>query len=132
MTTRLTKPLTRRIGDTIVTISETHVEVRRVRHRQGARVALAELVAAVDTVRPPRGWVPRTGELVAVLPYRHRARVASVIQAIPELLVRISFKRGTERVVELGRLVPAENEAVLIQCERSPGSGSKDSDTKLF
>jgi hypothetical protein len=133
MATRLSKPVKRRIGDTIVTLTETHLEIRRIRHLRGVRVALAELVAAADQVRPPRGWIPATGDLVAVLPWRHRARVAMVIPAVPEMLVRISFKRGTERIVELSRLVPVENESVLIQCERTPTNGSsRESDRTLF
>jgi len=57
MVTKLSKPVKRRIGNLIVEVDETHVSVRRFRHKAGVRVAYQELVAAADQVRPPRGWI---------------------------------------------------------------------------
>lgn len=125
--TRLRKPVRRRIGGLIVELSETHVSVRRARRSRGVRVALADLVAAGDQVRSPRGWVPQIGETVAVGASRHRAVVQSLIPCVPEMVVRVRFLRGTERMVELSALVPVESETLLVACERILTDGTSES-----
>lgn len=130
--TRLTKPVRRRIGGLIVELTETHVSVRRARQKRGVRIALAELVAAADQVRPPRGWVPQIGETVAVGVNRHRATVRAVIPCLPEIAVRVCFARGRERTVYLSQLAPVESETLLIRCERIPTDGTTNSGAALF
>lgn len=130
--TRLKKPVRRRIGGLIVELTETHVSVRRARHRDGVRVVLADLVAAVDQVKPPRGWVPQIGETVAVGASRHRATVRALIPYVPEILVRVRFAQGTERTVYLSELTPVESETLLIRCQRTSKDGTRESGPALF
>ncbi len=132
MTTRLTKPLKRRVGNLIVELTETHVRLRRVRHQDSVQVAFSDLIAAVDQVKPPRGWVPEIGETVAVLANRHRATVKAVMPCLPEIAVRVRFAGGTERTVYLSRLVPVESETLLVRCERTPKNGTRESGEGLF
>lgn len=122
MVTRLAggKRIRRRIGGLIVEVDETHVTVCRARHKGGVRVAHADLVAAGDQVRPPRGWIPQIGETVAVLENRHRATVKALVPALPEIIVRVRFPGGTEKSVYSSRLVPVESETLLVRCERTP------------
>ena len=64
--TKYSRRLHRRIGGTIVRLTESHVVVWRAGNtKKKARVALSEMLAALDRVRPPRGWVPQIGEEVA-------------------------------------------------------------------
>lgn len=122
--TRLKRPVRRRIGGLIVELSETHVTVRRARHKRGARVALADLVAATDEVRAPRGWVAQIGETVAVGASRHRATVQALIPCVPEMLARVRFARGTDRMVYVSQLTPVDGETLTIRCERIPQDGT--------
>jgi hypothetical protein len=103
-----------------------------VRGARGVRIALADLVAAADQVKAPRGWVPQIGETVAVGVNRHRAIVRAVIPCVPEIAVRVCFARGSERTVYLSQLEPVESETLLIRCERIPKDGTRESGPALF
>ncbi len=116
--TELKKPLVRSIGNWMVELSATHVEVNRKYCHTKVRIAIADLIAAADQVRPPRGWVPRVDETVAVGKNRHRATVQAVIETMPELSVKVRFPRGTTKTVYLSQLVPVDSTRVLVECER--------------
>jgi len=118
MVTKLLQSLRRLIGSWMVEVSDTHVTVWRKRHKTGVRVSLANMIAANDQVKTPRGWVPQVGETVAVLPRRHRAVVQAVIECVPELVIKVRYPRGTIRMYEQSKLVPVDSPRLLIECER--------------
>lgn len=92
------------------------------RRDSGLLVPGREILAVLDEVRPPQGWIPEVNDTVAVLGNRHRATVVAVILAVPEIAVKIRYPRGGEKTVWLSGLVPVENSKVLVQCERIPRS----------
>ena len=116
--TELTKPLKRSVGNWMLTLSATHLTAKRKNAKKKAvRILIAELIAALDQVRPPRGWVPRVDETVAVGKNRHRATVQAVMETMPEISVKVRFPRGTTKTVYLSQLVPVETTHVLVECE---------------
>jgi hypothetical protein len=130
--TKYRKPIRRRVGGLIVEIDEKGVSVRRVRRKTGVRVRFSELAAAADQVRAPRGWIPKAGEHVALLPTRHRALVVTVIESAIELFAKIVFRRGTERIVEVSRLVPVDGGKLVVECERWPRLEPETHEESLF
>lgn len=132
MVTRLKKPIRRRIGGFIIEVDEEGLSIQRVRHQSGVRILFSELVAAADQIRAPRGWIPSAGERVAVLPTRHRAKVVTLIETSVELYAKIVFRRGTERIVEVSRLVPVDGVGFLVKCHRWPAIAAEVEEESLF
>ncbi len=118
MVTDYSKPVERRRGDLIATLADGHFEIRRAGHQTRARVSFADMLAVLEAANAPRGWVPAIGETVAVGGNRHRARVQAIVPCTPELLARVRFPGGCEKMVELSTLVPVGNRTVTIQCQR--------------
>lgn len=119
-----------------------HIVARRKRRKRGVMVVVRELIAAVDQVRRPKGWVPQVGEKVFVAPTpqawnpvprrRKKATITAVIERATELLMKIRYSsRGKERFMPYERLVPRDG-ILLIQCERTPKDGTTESEPTLF
>jgi hypothetical protein len=104
------------------------------RRDSGLLVPGREILAALDEVRPPQGWIPEVGDTVAVLGNRRRATVVAVILTLPEIVVKVRFPSGSEKKVWLSQAVPVENSKVLVQCERIPRSDTTEPqrEPKLF
>lgn len=67
-----------------------------------------------------------------MLPTRHRARVVALIETAVELYAKIVFRRGTERIVEVSRLVPVDGVEFLVKCQRFPAIAAEADDESLF
>jgi hypothetical protein len=118
MPTTLKKPVTRRIGDRVVSIEAEGVRVRRFRRRVSILLPWSDLDLLLYAAtrkeafeRPaPRGWVPSPGEWVYV---RNtgigRALVLRTVNAVPEMIVRVRLIGGrgaVERQVLLSEVRP--------------------------
>ncbi len=126
MPTTLTKPVTRRIGDLVVRLTDKGLEVRRHRQRRPPlKLAWEVFEQQVDVPatrkaafeRPlPRGWLPKPGEkvFVAIVPGTLCAcvstgQVIQIIEAVPEPIVRVRLNSGrgcTEEQLYLSNVRP--------------------------
>ena len=127
MTTELSKPVARRIGDLVVTIAAEGIRVRWSGRRKTATLPLDVLRRMLDaqSVRTrrdamalplPPGWCPRPGEQVfvsaAVSPGCSVGRVRGVRVAVPEPWIRVAVgpprrRRVLEVILDDVRPLPA-------------------------
>ena len=114
MTTRLRKPLSRRVGDLVVTLEPAGLRVRRAHGRRAVSVTWEWLLArapfaardrreAFGQPLPP-GWRPQRGDWVFVKPFQGtmsnvvaRGLVLAVLPGAGEELVRVLFRYGKRR-----------------------------------
>jgi len=125
MVTKLKKPVTRRIGERVVSIEAEGVRVRRLRRRASILLPWPELEARIfalytalkATTRKqafavplPRGWFPLPGERVFVRGTRiGRGIVLRSINAVPEVIVRVRLigaRGATELQTKLSDVRP--------------------------
>lgn len=117
MPTKLSKPLTRRIGELVVRLTDEGIEVRRHRQRRAAlkvswewferRVAEPPSRKEAFEQPLPRGWIPKPGDEVFVAPIRgtlcrcvSTGLVIGVREAIPEAIIRVRLEYGRGRSEE--------------------------------
>ncbi len=131
MPTKLTRPVTRRIGDLVVTLREDGLHIRRPRARKGMTVGWSWLEDKLSQPRTcteafesslPRGWIPTIGERVWVRRRRgtlsncvSRGDVLAIIPAVPQLLVKVQLSYGRSRVdvmLELSDVRPTKVETM--------------------
>lgn len=107
MPTTLTKPVTRQIGQLVVTITADAIELRKCRGRRRIRHSWAELMTlgtTWDTARAAfaqhcsRGWMPKPGDRVWCYPNR-RGIVTRIVESMPEPIVFVRIKAGRGSVV---------------------------------
>lgn len=117
MVTKLTKPVSRRVGDTIITITKDGIEVRQHNARRSGKVSIEQLqdlacrpknrTEAFE--RPsPSGWVPDRGERVYV---RRGKRATEVVTAIVQAVPLCATVGISGRVVEVDDLRPCSTVA---------------------
>lgn len=119
----LTKPVTRRIGNFVVTLCEYGVSIRRYRHAKdgAAKITFRQLIdlagadplpkraVAFDYAVQP-GWMPKAGDDVFLNPSKTglaRGTVISVIPAVPEPCFLVRMARGRTKIFERCDLRPA-------------------------
>lgn len=93
MVTKLTKPVSRRVGDTIITITQDGIEVRQHNARRSGKVSLEQLQDLASRPKnrkeafayaAPSGWVPGIGDTVYVREGRPAKQVVkAIIPAVP-------------------------------------------------
>ena len=140
---KLNKPVSYVLGNQLVELHPSDdgivIKVRRKRRRHGVKILVRELIAVADMIRRPKGWIPRVGEGVFVLPKqlawqpaprrRRKATITAVIERAIDLALKVRYStRGKERFMPYERLVPRDAK-LLIECERIPKDGTKKSES---
>jgi len=117
MLTTLSKPLRRRVGKLVVTITAEGVELRKYRGRRKRQFSWDELGASADPPASgreaferslPQGWVPKVGDMIWSRRRGYCPRLATVlavIPAVPEPCFKISFGKSVA-ALELPDLRP--------------------------
>ena len=138
MTTKLNKPVSRRIGDLVVTMTAGGIRVRRHGRRKTSTLPMKVLRGMLDAenvrsradafaLPSPPGWCPRPGEQVfisaGVSPGDARGRVVSVRDGFPSLCIRMVLGWHRELYATLGDVRPLPAALARPEPERPLFSG---------
>lgn len=119
----LTRQITRRIADLVVTIAEEGIKLRKFRargNRSAKTISWTDLRALTGAGSQPNrtaafrfvplpGWCPKPGEHVYLhTKYKYaRGIVVHIHPAVPESFITVDLKAGNSRLVKLSELRPA-------------------------